>query len=215
MSRQNAMARQTRVNWLIDAAVFLCAVVAALSGVYFLFWPSGYQGGRNAAYTSGPLFERATWSDLHTWGGVLMVIAVVVHFAYHWPWVTMMTRRVVNALRNRGSQMSRGARVNLLVDGVIAISFLITAISGCYFLFVPAGGMQGGRNPGWDPNFVFSRATWDLIHTWAGVAMILAAVIHFAIHWRWVTKVTARFFTTLLPRPASRPSLPQHSESAS
>jgi hypothetical protein len=39
------MSRQTRLNWLIDAAVFISGMVAALSGLYFLFVPSGgYQG---------------------------------------------------------------------------------------------------------------------------------------------------------------------------
>ena len=37
--------------------------------------------------------------------------------------------------------------------------------------------------------FLFSRTTWDLIHTWAGVTLIAAAVIHLAIHWRWIVKV--------------------------
>jgi hypothetical protein len=29
--------------------------------------------------------------------------------------------------------------------------------------------------------------------------MIIAAIVHFAIHWRWVKKVTMRFFATLVP----------------
>ena len=40
-----------------------------------------------------------------------------------------------------------------------------------------------------------------MIHTWSGVAMIVAAVIHLAIHWRWVTNVTTRFFLSLKPQP--------------
>ena len=32
--------------------------------------------------------------------------------------------------------------------------------------------------------------------------MIVAAVIHFAIHWNWVTKVTAKVFRSLKPRLA-------------
>jgi hypothetical protein len=51
-------------------------------------------------------------------------------------------------------------------------------------LFVPDG--RGAA----DPMLLFSRSTWDLIHTWAGVTLIAAAVVHFAIHWKWVTKVT-------------------------
>ncbi|MBN1201566.1 MAG: DUF4405 domain-containing protein [Anaerolineae bacterium] len=203
------MSRQTRFNWLIDAALFLCALAALLSGIYFLFLPAGFQGGRNIAYSTTIVFERPVWSDLHTWGGVLMIVAAVTHFVYHWQWVTMMSKRVAKAMRGQGTHMSGGAKVNLVVDAAMAVSFLVTAVSGCYFLFVPAGGVHGGRIAGWDPNFLFSRTTWDLIHTWAGVAMIEAAVIHFAIHWRWVTKVTAKFFATLIPRPKpSSPTIP-------
>ena len=58
-----------------------------------------------------------------------------------------------------------------------------------------------GNNPGWDPNFLLSRSTWDLIHTWSGVVATVAAVVHFAIHWRWVKNVSRKFFVSLLPQP--------------
>jgi cytochrome b subunit of formate dehydrogenase len=83
---------------------------------------------------------------------------------------------------------------------LVAASFLVCALSGIYFLFAPSGGFQGGQNPGWDPNWLFSRITWDLIHTWSGVVLIVAAAVHFAIHWRWVKNVTQLFFLSLLPQ---------------
>lgn len=49
---------------------------------------------------------------------------------------------------------------------------------------------------------LFSRATWDLVHTWAGVVLIAAAVIHFAIHWRWITKVTTKMIGMVSPQRA-------------
>jgi hypothetical protein len=207
MSKQFTMSTQTRKNWLIDAAVFVGAVPAALSGIYFLFVPSGgYQGGRNAWYGMTVLFGRHTWDDLHTWGGALMIAAVAVHLAIHWGWVKMMAKRIVNAMRSRGSKLSRGAKINGAVDLTIAISFLLTALSGLYFLFAPAGGFQGEANPNWDPGVLFSRTTWDLIHSWSGVALIIAAVVHFAIHWRWVKNVTTRFFLSLWQQPQPQES---------
>ncbi len=198
MPNGKKMSLRTRINWIIDAAVFVGAGVAFLSGIYFLFLPSGgYQGGRNPAYGIVILFDRGTWDDLHTWGGIMMIAAVAVHLAIHWHWVTMMARRVVQALRSGSSPMSGGAKVNLIVDAIIAASFLATAVSGLYFLLGPSGGYQGGTNPGWDAGFAFSRATWDLIHTWSGAVLIIAAVIHFAIHWRWVKNVTRQFFASL------------------
>jgi cytochrome b subunit of formate dehydrogenase len=197
MSQRVTMSRQTRTNWLIDAGVLVTASLAVLSGIYFLFVP-GYQGGRHALSGATIIFARSTWSDLHTWGGVLMIIAVVAHFAIHRQWVKQMGRRIGRGLRGECVRMSKGAKFNLFIDLLVALSFLITAVSGVYFLFAPDGGYQGGRNPGWDPSVLWSRTTWDLIHTWAGVVLVVSAVIHFAIHWRWVKNVTRRFFLSLV-----------------
>jgi Histidine kinase-, DNA gyrase B-, and HSP90-like ATPase/Domain of unknown function (DUF4405) len=201
MSKRIVVSRQTRQNWLIDAAVFLGGVVAALSGIYFLFLPSGgYRGGRNPMYEVTILFDRHTWDAVHTWGGVAMMAAVAIHLAIHWPWVKMMGKRVVNTLLSKGSALSKGAKVNVAVDAAIALSFLACALSGLYFLLAPSGS-QGGHNAAGDPGLLFSRTAWDLIHTWSGVTLISAATVHLAIHWRWVKNVTYRFFMSLLPQP--------------
>ncbi|MBC8265213.1 MAG: DUF4405 domain-containing protein [Anaerolineales bacterium] len=192
-----------RNKWLLAAVVFLSGLVAALSGIYFLFVPSGgYQGGRNPTYGVTILFSRHTWDDLHAWGGVLMIVVAVVHFAIHWRWVKVMSKRTVKALFSREAKLAKGPRLNVAINLVIAVSFLLTAVSGIYLLFAPTGGFQGGRNAGWDPMFLFSRTTWDLIHTWAGVVFIGAAVVHFWIHWRWIKNTTTRLFLALLPQPA-------------
>jgi hypothetical protein len=192
------ISRKTRINWLLDAAVFLSAVAAGLSGIYFLYFPSGgFQGGRNPGYGATLLFDRHTWSDVHTWGSIAMILAVAIHLAYHWYWVKSMALKIVKAFRQGTSGLSRGGKVNLIVNLLIGLSFILTAATGMYFLFLPSGGFQGGANPAWDPGFLFSRTTWDLIHTWSGVAMIVAAMFHFVIHWRWIRNVTARFFGSM------------------
>jgi cytochrome b subunit of formate dehydrogenase len=199
MSRAIRMSRQTRANWLIDAAVLVGGILAALSGIYFLFVPSGgYRGGRNPAYGLQILFERHTWSDLHTWTGVLMIAAVVIHLSIHWRWVKMMAGRVVDILRDGKVRMSQGAWRNLALNALVAVGFVICAVSGIALLFLPSGG-HGAQQAG----FVFSRTTWDVIHTWSGVVLIAAVTVHFAIHWRWVKNVTKRFFQSLLPQPAA------------
>lgn len=144
------------------------------------------------------LFSRHTWEAIHMWGGVLMISIAILHFALHWRWVEMMARRTMNSLLSGRSQLSKKAMGNLILDVVVALSFLLTAASGIYFLFAPSGGIQGGRNAGWDPGFLFSRTTWDLVHTWAGVVLIGASVVHFWIHWHWVKNMTKWIFTSLL-----------------
>jgi hypothetical protein len=202
--KRPTLSMQTRTNWLIDAGVFFGALLASLSGIYFLFVPSGgFQGGRNPFYDVRVLLTRSTWNDLHTWGGVLMIGAAAIHVAIHWDWIKTMARRITNSLLGKGSKLSRGAAVNVLVDALIAVSFLVTAVSGVVFLFLPTGGYQGGANSSWEAAPLLNRTTWDLIHTWGGAVMIVAALIHFWIHWRWVVNVTKRFFLSL--RPGSQP----------
>ena len=197
MTQSIRLSARTRHNWLIDTALFAGAATAVITGIYFLFLPSGgFQGGRNAAYGINLLFNRQTWDDLHTWGGVLMIVTAVVHFAIHWSWVQMMARRIWRNTRGEAINFSRGARINVAVDLGVALGFLATAVSGIYLLFLPRG-FQGGANPGWDPSFLFSRTTWDMIHTWGAVIMIIAAILHFVIHWRWITNVTRRFWLSL------------------
>jgi hypothetical protein len=202
MSKQIKLSTKNRTNWLLDASVFLGGILAALSGIYFLFVPSGgYQGGRNPMYGVTVLFSRHTWDDLHTWGGVLMVAAAAIHLLIHLKWIKMTGRRVAKTLGSREAGMSRTVWFNLMINALVAVSFLLTAVSGVYFLFAPSGGFQGGSNVGWDPGFLFSRTTWDLIHTWAGATFIGAAAVHFWIHWRWIKSITRRFFLSLLPQP--------------
>ena len=190
---------KTRANWLIDAAVALGGLLAGLSGIYFLYLPSGgYRGGRNPAYGIQILFERHAWSDLHAWAGVLMIAAVVIHFSIHWDWVKRMARRVTSVLGSGGTNLSRGAWFNLILDAVVAISFLLCALSGIYFLLAPTAAGGAAQSAG----FLFSRTAWDMIHTWSGVVVSAAAVVHFAIHWRWVKNVTIKFFRSLLPERA-------------
>ena len=194
---------KTRKKWLLDAIIFLSGLVAALSGLYFLFIPSGgYQGGRNPMYGVTLLFSRHTWEDVHTWGGVLMIAVAVLHFAFHWRWVKVMSKHTVKALLSRETKLAKGPRLNVAINVLMAVSFLLTAVSGIYFLFAPSGGFQGGRNPGWDPMFLFSRTTWDLVHTWAGVAFIGAAGFHFWIHWRWIKTMTQQLFRHPAPQAA-------------
>ena len=94
-----SISNRTRINWALDFAVFISALLAGLTGVYFLFFASGgYQGGRNPLHDVTLFFSRSTWSDLHVWGGVSMILIVVIHLMYHLNWVLNMGRKMLKAL---------------------------------------------------------------------------------------------------------------------
>jgi len=110
-----------------------------------------------------------------------------------------MTKRSINILIGRSERMNAGGQFNLLVNLAIGLSGLLAAISGMYFFFAAPGSAK-------DPTiFIFTRLTWDLIHTWSGVVMIAAGILHFAIHWRWAVNVTRKLLKPVLPVSTAKP----------
>jgi len=190
MSKTRSLSKQTRNNWLVDSALFLGSIVSMITGIYFLFLPvAGYQGGRNPMYGIVILFERETWDDLHTWFGIAMIVSAVIHIIIHWKWIIKMTKRVFLEITRRESRINGRSRFNVGINMLIGLSFILTAVSSIYLLFT-----HGGSHGVNDPMFIFNYTTWDLIHTWSGIVMTNAAVVHFTIHWGWVTKVTRKMF---------------------
>jgi len=98
----------------------------------------------------------------------------------------------------RKSRVSNQTRNNWFIVLVLTVSGLLITFSTFYFLFLPSGGYQGGRNPAYGIVIIFTRTTWDLIHTWAGVVIIAIAAIHIPLHWSWIVRTTKNIFTILI-----------------
>ena len=178
--------KATSRNWYLDFILFLSALAAILSGIYFLYLPNGgYMGGRNPSYGLTILFERHSWEDLHTWGGIAMTVIALTHLLLHWKWVTGMLKRVYREMTGQTAGMNWRGRYNLILNLVTGLSFFICAGSGLVFLF-------GRHSPS---GLGLTAYGWDMVHTWSGVALTLAVVLHFAIHWGWIIKVTRRILS--------------------
>jgi hypothetical protein len=192
MAVNSPLSKRLWTNWLIDATLLIAAIIASLSGIYFLFLPvGGFQGGRNPFYGIHVLFERHTWEELHTWGGLAMIGIAAIHLVIHWRWVISIIRRMGKALTEGRSVMSRGAWLNLGLNLVMGISFLLTAVSGVAFL-LPTD--QAWANI---VHRLLSPIGWDLMHTWAGVVLIAASALHLDVHRGWILKTTRRVAQSL------------------
>ena len=93
-----------KFNYMLNAVMGLAYLLSGATGVAFLLMgDGGYQGGRNSGYATALLgLSRGTWSDLHAWTSVLMVVGVTVHIAFHWKWIVCATKKL---LPRRTSQM--------------------------------------------------------------------------------------------------------------
>jgi hypothetical protein len=81
-------------NYLLFVILAVLSVSMVLSS--FLLWlvfPRGFHPGRQL------------WVDIHKWGGLALSIAVVVHVALHWSWLTRMTRRYLHLKQDRPRHM--------------------------------------------------------------------------------------------------------------
>ena len=81
------------------------------------------------------------------------------------------------------------ATANYWVDMLIAVAFVLSAISGLVFLL--PGDLETGV-------LWVSYRTWNTLHTWSSLAMIVGVGLHLVLHWKWLVAMTKRTFA----RPA-------------
>jgi len=118
---------------------------------------------------------------------VAMILAAMIHIIIHWGWITSTITRTWHVMTGRRKGFGLRLTYNILLDAVIALSFLVCTISGIYFMyFAPRGSIS--------QPFIFNGTTWDMIHTWSGVLMVISAILHFTLHWKWVTNITRKLF---------------------
>lgn len=76
---------------------------------------------------------------------------------------------------------------------LLTILGIFVLASSVYFLISPVG-YQGGRNPNYGITLIFDRETWDTVHLWTGLGMILILTIHIVVHWKWIQTMLNRYF---------------------
>ncbi len=168
--------------------------MAIISGIYFLFLPDGgFRGGRNPLYGIVIFFQRYTWEDIHTYSGLAMVAAALIHLVIHWKWVWMMTKKMVNILLGRCTTLNRRGILNVLLMGWWQSASSSPLLRDLLFFFPspPPGGPYPAR---FEP-FPLGH----MIHTWAGVTLIAAALVHFGLPLELGDQGYRRFISGLIP----------------
>ena len=75
-------------------------------------------------------------------------------------------------------------KINYWVDLVIALAFVLSAVSGIVFLFPFSGSTALG----------ITYSAWDGIHTWGSLLMIAGVLAHLVLHWKWIVAMTKKTF---------------------
>ena len=86
------------------------------------------------------------------------------------------------------------AKRNYMVDVVIGIGFLITAISALVFL-VPLNWIDFSIST--TPTVLgINFGIWQLVHQYGGIVMIVGVVVHLLLHLKWIVSMTKKMLPT-------------------
>jgi len=182
--KSKKLSTKLKYNWLIDAVLFLGALLAILTGIYFLVYPvGGFMGGRNPDYGIIIMFGRETWEVLHDWTGIAMIAGALVHIVFHYRWIWGTLKRIFTPVKQQPGRMGSRLLWTIVVDALIALGFIVSAVSGVYFFFAAK-----------DANWLMADTTWDMLHTWGSILLIVASLVHIALHWSWIKNITAKMF---------------------
>ena len=87
------MKNRLTINMIIDLAMFLAMVVTSISGIVIkIIAPlrrtaetEWIREMASCCFSQG--MSRRVWTDIHLWGGVVMLALLVIHIALHWSMV--------------------------------------------------------------------------------------------------------------------------------
>jgi Domain of unknown function (DUF4405) len=86
------------------------------------------------------------------------------------------------------------AKRNYIVDSVIGLGFVLTAISALAFL-VPLNWIDFSSST--TPTVLgINFGIWQLLHMWGGIVMIVGVVVHLLLHQKWIVAMTKKMLST-------------------
>ena len=129
-----------------------------------------------------------TGITLHEWLGVVLIVPALVHLIVNWEWVASAVLAFLGRIRTV-------ARVNLVVDAGLFLSIIGVTLSG--FMVIPGLASALGLQ---------AATLWHPVHLVASNLVVAFTLLHFALHWQWVTGVVRR----MIAAPSAPSRIPAH-----
>ncbi len=76
-----------KLNYMVDVGLFITFLAAGITGILKL--PILFKLG----ITRGITIPIKIIDAIHDFGGLLMVVLVVIHLILHWKWIVLMTKK--------------------------------------------------------------------------------------------------------------------------
>ncbi len=79
---------------------------------------------------------------------------------------------------------------------IMLLGGLVEAVSGFVLWFaLPSGGGRGRLDLTY---WGLTRHTWLDLHDWAAIALMVIVIIHLAIHWKWMFRMSRNLVSQLV-----------------
>lgn len=81
-------------NYVVDILIGIAFLVAGLTALIFLV-PITWIDFSSSVTPTFLGLNFGVWQTLHKWGGIAMMVGVVIHFLLHWNWMINMTKKML------------------------------------------------------------------------------------------------------------------------
>ncbi len=86
---------------------------------------------------------------------------------------------------------------NYVVNLMFGLLMLFQSVTGFILWFVVPGGYRyrgGAGAAAGSPVFLFDRHTWQDVHKWTALVLLVIFAVHIFMHWRWLFYMTKSYF---------------------
>lgn len=111
---------------------------------------------------------------VHEWLSIAVIVPLLLHLIINWEQTLRFVELFADRLKNK-------SRADLVVDVGLFVSAVAVMLSGLMISQVVAGLLGVSIAP---------SAIWVAVHSVSADLTIALLVAHFALHWRWVLRVT-------------------------
>lgn len=81
-------------NYLVDTIIGISFLVAGISALVFIF-PATWIDFSTSITPTFLGLDFGLWETLHKWGGIAMLVGVVLHQLLHWNWIITMAKKIL------------------------------------------------------------------------------------------------------------------------
>ena len=86
-----------KTNYWIDFIMLISFLVVAITGLILFFMPSG----QGSSWISFLGIIKHTWSEIHNWVGLFLILIIIIHFLLHWKWFVTLTKSLFNTSKEK------------------------------------------------------------------------------------------------------------------